>query len=307
MSGNPIPQESVRRAQAAVIGLGAALLATFLTGCATTTAPTVSYDIEDNPAYRSKEMNGAYTLLSAPTQFPDPQPGKDLPLKPEVKAFRKILKESDSGFVFENLYAQANDTGKLYALSGLYLTNPVGYEEARRDLARRNHTVQVSDGERVSERKIKSIIGTRGGQDAVIANGNLPNLLGGELATSEDVITQHDILAKAHPDAPNMMGGGAPTGGGGGSALSELFTFNMPTGRPKQEIQYAPSLGDLSRDTESGGSVALAGNFQGSGAPERSRARQLSGGSSSLKANTADAETVAAVTDNALAKFRAQN
>jgi hypothetical protein len=292
--------------------LGAAL-ATCLTGCNTTGGPSVSYGIEDNPAYRSKEMNGAYTLLTNPAQFPDPQPGKDLPLKPEVKAFRKILKESDSGFVFENLYAQANDTGKLYALSGLYLTNPVGYEQARKDLTRRNRSVQVFDGEHASARRVKTIIGNRGSADApVIANGNLPNLLGGELASSDEVVTQREILAKAHPNAPAMMGGGSaptPTSGGANAGISELFTFSMPTGRPKQEIDYAPSLGESPSNEDltaaPSSNVALAGNFQSTNAPQRARARQLSG--STLKASTADTGSVEAVTDNALANFKSRN
>lgn len=286
--------------------LGASTLA--LASC-TTTAPTVSMGMEDSPAYRSSEMNKAWNTLAAPSQLALPTAGAEkAELAPEVKAFRKLLKESDSGFVFENLYAQANETGQLYALSGLYLTNPVGYEQARKGLARkRSQQVAIRQGDNVSQQRIGEIIGSRGDSDLVIANGNLPNLLGGSLASSDEIRMQREIMAEAHPNAGGSGGGGsASTGSGGGAGLGELFSFSLPKApqRPEadmasSEAGFAPSRGD--RDAGAAG-VALAGTDGGEtrrlSAPRRPR------GPGTLTASTADPAAAENVAAAAVAKFR---
>ena len=87
---------------------------------------TISTDIAVQVTIKqlSKEGKVAYQHLLETDRFEDLYIGLDGHLSPKVQAFRQLLNEDVANEKFQQLLKEATPAGKLYALCGLYLTDP---------------------------------------------------------------------------------------------------------------------------------------------------------------------------------------
>lgn len=126
--------------------------------------------ILDNPGV-SKAGRAAYYALERAERFETGNVGFAGTPSTYIASLRTIMREPLAGDILEYLFEQATPAGKLYALSGLYSTEPLYFGRAVEMLKTSGETVQVLNGCLMSSEPVAKIIESDAANVAIIEPG----------------------------------------------------------------------------------------------------------------------------------------
>ena len=106
----------------------------------------------------SEEGNRAYSVLLTADRFSDSAVGIAGITPDTVLAFRTLMKESAADKAFKQLLAEATIAGQLYALSGIYFTNPTFFAQAVEPYRHDKRTVHPQFGCIVSSQTVQELV-----------------------------------------------------------------------------------------------------------------------------------------------------
>ena len=88
-----------------------------------------------------------------------------------IENFKTILSEPDAAELFEYVFDEATPAGKLYAVSGLYLTDKDAFRGAAEKMKKSGATVQVLNGCLMSDELVAKIVESDAENVAIIEPG----------------------------------------------------------------------------------------------------------------------------------------
>lgn len=118
-------------------------------------------------------------------------------MPPVVAAFRQMFREPDADAAFKSLLNSATTAGKLYALCGIYYTDPAYFEKAVSRFLHSNQQVQTYFGCMVSSERVADIVQKSG-----------PHVV--RLKNRKQTIQEWSEETKAKGVALDITGGGWP-------------------------------------------------------------------------------------------------
>ena len=117
--------------------------------CASRSAP---------PARAPLSRAAAVAVLETTDVFADTAVGFDGGPSPQACAFAALLRESDAGALFRSLLTRSGTAGQLYALCGLYLTDPPAFTKEVEAFRTRDDEVRTLFGCIGGRRRVRDVV-----------------------------------------------------------------------------------------------------------------------------------------------------
>jgi hypothetical protein len=131
------------------IGRSAALILFIVMSCAGFGAPPLALSSDDNRAYEK---------IATTKRFCSDAVGEDGETPEVVVALRALLKSPQADAVFKQLLLDATTAGKLYALCGVYYTDPSFFEKVVQGFRQSSEEVQTFMGCDISHATVGAIV-----------------------------------------------------------------------------------------------------------------------------------------------------
>ena len=107
------------------------------------------------------DRDDSFMLLLNTDTFAGPMNGRGNRPSQQVAAFRLLLQLDDRAEVFSDLFRRATPAGKLYAVCGLYFSDPVLFGIACNDLATLEGSIRTHFTCIIASSTIRSIVGRK--------------------------------------------------------------------------------------------------------------------------------------------------
>jgi hypothetical protein len=88
-----------------------------------------------------------------------------------INRFNTVLRETEAARLFKYIFDEGSTAGKLYALSGLYLTDREEFNRAADIMKKSGQTVQVLNGCLISDESVAKIVESDAANVAIIEPG----------------------------------------------------------------------------------------------------------------------------------------
>lgn len=134
----------------------------------------VSIETEPFPEIENPTPEEALEMLREASGLAGASVGIDGTTSRQVRAFRVVLREAYADQAFKQLLNEATKSGQLYALAGLYFTDPAYMNEAARVFLNDHSEVETYFGCIVDEQPVSRLT-------AEIVDGTLPRSFGSEV------------------------------------------------------------------------------------------------------------------------------